>query len=208
MGTRASGESKKLFFRQFPVEPRKGDLQKQRIVDAVIDRIATEGIERTSFDSVGKLLGMRPSHVAYYFESKEEMIEFAIRHIAVTGQTITAERVDEAGDPRKRIMAVVDGAFDWCARFPKQAAAMLLFYYYASFDSHYRKMHTEMRSVGAKRLEGLLDGLRPNLRNKKALASTIQALITGNALEYLTTGLPDGIEAYRKRTIEAVMSLL
>ena len=100
-----------LLARLFETKPRKGDLRKLAMAQAAITSLATEGIENTTLDSIGKRLGIRRSHVVYYFKMREELVAAAICLITVTAQDITVRKVSAAATARERLIAIVDGAF-------------------------------------------------------------------------------------------------
>ena len=62
-------------------EPRKGEVMKERIVRSAIRCIAEKGIEETSFEAIGKPLGIGRSHVAYHFKDKGDIIRTAIQFV-------------------------------------------------------------------------------------------------------------------------------
>src|SRR3989338_3165884 len=98
----------------------RGDLKKVEIIKMVIMLIASKGIEQTSFENVGRPLGMTKANVAYYFLNKEEMIQYAIKYITVTAQQITVSEIEKATTHKERIEAYVKGTFRWAKEYPEQ----------------------------------------------------------------------------------------
>ncbi len=191
-----------LYFELFKTEPRKGDLRRRKIVLATITCIATNGIEGTTFESIGKLLRLRKSHVAYYFPDKTALVEAAVRLITATAQSITVEHIQKSSAkniPENMLDAFVAGAFDWVKRHPDQVSVMLLFFQYCTHNRKYRNLYTEIRTAGRNRLTEIVENER--------VASQIQALITGAIVDYATTFSRVPLSQIEKETLESSRTL-
>src|SRR4051812_15789599 len=126
-----------LYSQILEFKPRKADLRRMAILDAVIDCIAEKGILNLTAQEVGRQAKMRRSHVTYYFPNQDKMLEAAIKFVVSTGQEITVAYVTAAQTPRARLEAMVQATFVWLERYPKHASVMLLLHYYGSCDSRY-----------------------------------------------------------------------
>jgi AcrR family transcriptional regulator len=179
-----------LYARFLDFKPRKRDIRKATILEATIECIATIGVENTSFDSVGKRAEMIKAHVAYYFPNRNLLIEDALKFAIATVQSVTVEFVVAEPDPEKHLPAFVRGTFAWLERYPKQASAILLLYYYGSFDKNYRKLHTQVRNLGYERLQAIVAFTFPKTKKgadgAKRYAKYIQNIMTGNIVDFLT----------------------
>src|SRR6185503_3653223 len=92
------------------LEWNRGALKKAEILEATLDCLGTEGIERTTFEAIGKRVGIRKSHVAYHFPSLDDLVEKAMRFVAANAQAITVEKVRAASTWREQLGGVVDAA--------------------------------------------------------------------------------------------------
>jgi AcrR family transcriptional regulator len=176
-----------IFGTLFESGPTKGDLLKARIIEAAIQCISRKGIEETSYESIGKALKIRRSHVAYYFKDRDEMIELVIRYITATAQQSTVARLQHAKDAEAQVLAIVEGAFDWAEAHPDQVSVLLLFYYYCCFKKNYRETMILIREAGRERLSAVLAQAKVGSAARPVKARMIQALIFGGLFEFFGT---------------------
>jgi AcrR family transcriptional regulator len=169
--------------------PRKGDIARTKILAATLHCIANVGIAHTSFESVGKFAGMGRAHVAYYFPDFDQLILSAVQFAITTAQQTTVSHVFQAPSDAERLKAFIRGSFEWAEKHPEQVKVILLFYYYSSWESNYRTLHTQVRQVGAERIAAILKPLLPKVSQKRIAdyAKTLQLWITGALVEALTT---------------------
>ncbi len=87
----------------------KGHLRRRLIVRALHDLILAKGYAETSLSDLAEAVGMSVSHLLYYFDSKEAVLEELCRKVN-TGflAVITAPSADS---PEERIVAHVDSIF-------------------------------------------------------------------------------------------------
>jgi AcrR family transcriptional regulator len=204
-----------LFFKIMDTQPRKGDLRKREILLAAIKIVGREGGGALTYESIGQALGIRRSHVAYHFESLEEIVSLATRFAVATGQEFTVRRMAGAEGRAEMIAAMVDSILDWITE--ERASAKLFFHsLILSFtQSEYRALHADIREKGALRIvaglrkfasqpdRGLEDPLYPAARSA-------QGLLMGLAVDLLAFGdlTPANLRRERKRAIAAMEALL
>src|SRR4051812_38892710 len=82
-----------LLYRILDSKPKKSDERRIRILEAVIESIATQGIEETTFESIGKKVKMERAHVNYSFANREELIKGAVKYTVAMGQQRIIEQV-------------------------------------------------------------------------------------------------------------------
>ncbi|MBT7670603.1 MAG: TetR family transcriptional regulator, partial [Bdellovibrionales bacterium] len=95
----------------FEFRPRKGDIKKLQIIEAAIHCLANDGIENTTFESIGKLIGTRRSHVAYHFADKKLIFLSAIKFILSTYQQTVMGQMVESQNGRKMLLQYIEGSF-------------------------------------------------------------------------------------------------
>ncbi len=198
-----------LYARFLDFKPRKGDLRKLEILEAAIQCLSSDGIHHTTFESVGKQLGIGRAHVAYHFPELGDLIEAAIKFCVSHVQALTVDAVSAEDSDQEKLEAFINATFEWVQRYPQQASAILLLYYLASIDRRYKKLHDEVRTLGAKRIQALLEGClgRKHKAKSELLARRVQAIMTGNIVEFLTTQPKESLEHLRRRTISEVTEL-
>jgi len=190
-----------IFFENFPLQPRKGDLRKFAIVNAVIACVARDGAEGATHGHLAGHLKIRRSHVIYYFKDSYSLIVGALQFITAVAQKATIERVKMAASPIDKILAISDGAFDWVEAYPDHAKFLLYFYFLCTQDKRYAKLHGQIREAGFKRIKALLEAAfaqHSSPLKLEELAKMLQAMPTGLIVEQFSTGGPSGREVCRK----------
>ncbi len=199
-----------LYSQFLKFKPNKGDMRRIAILESAIECIATIGVESSTLEAIGKKNKMTKAHVAYYYGDRKTIVEAAIKFVVATVQSFTVRHVKEAEDDTQRLTAFVNGTFDWIATYPKHSAVILLLYYYSSYDSFYRRLHSEIRNLGAERLEAVVLPLLPVSRAKLApyLGKMIQSIMTGHILDHITTNSPLSLEQLRRKTVKEISELI
>lgn len=200
-----------FYFQVFDVRPGKTEKQKLRIIEATIESIAKVGFDRTTFDLVGKRVGMQRAHVNYYFSSREELMKTSVRYAVALGQQITIGLVQDATGWKERLKAVIEGPFEWLARYPQHASVMTIFYHHCTFDPEYKKLQGTIRAGGEARIEACFRELveKKMLSRKRSLelARAIQAIMTGNLIYAITCEFPLSREAAKKWTVKLAFEI-
>jgi len=202
----ANEVSPSLYFQIFGLRPGRGEKRRLAIVQAFIDCLATEGLDKTSFDTVGKRIKMTRTHVAYFFPNRDELIRTAIRFVVATGQEYTVSSVEKYQTPEDRLRGVVEGPFIWLEKNPKHASVMLMFQYLATYDSKYQELQIAIQKMGEQRIRAVveqLSDLTPSTTQK--LARSVQALLMGTLSYAFTTDYGVPLPKLREQTVRAVM---
>ncbi len=201
-----------LVFQVFHATPSKTEDRKVRIMEAVIDLLATEGFDNTTFESIGKRVKMQRTHVNYYFSSRDELVKTAIRYAVALGQKITISHLQKANTWKEQLTAVVEGPFEWVTQYPKHAAVMALFYQLCSYDQEFRNLQNLIRQGGEDRLVAcfLLPIESGKLTKKKAidLARTIQSLMAGTLVHHFSSNYPVPLATLKANTVKTAFDLL
>jgi AcrR family transcriptional regulator len=190
---------------------RRSDVRKLRIIQAVIDSIARGGLANTTFESIGKRVGMRAPHVAYYFTTRDELIEAAVRYVWLTAQEITRGELARATSPREKIEATFAAAFKHLTLHPKHGAVIVVFYHLCTYQETFRALHTALRQIGVERLAPSLfqyAGGKLSEATCLGLAHQGQVIFFGYLLEILTTHSRLAGEQGKERVVSALFSLI
>jgi AcrR family transcriptional regulator len=203
------GDQAHLYRQILEFKPRKADLRRMAILDAVIDCIAREGIHNLTAQAVGRRAKMRRSHITYYFPNQESMIEAAIQFVTATGQEITVAYVAAATDAVSRLEAMVHATFAWFERHPRHASVMLLLHYYGSCLPRYRKLTSQIRTAGENRLESILRSgpARKNAPSARDLSIVMRAYLAGSIINIFTAEPPVDFDRERRRTQQALVKM-
>jgi AcrR family transcriptional regulator len=196
-----------LNLRALRTGPTPGERKRAEILESVVAILAERGLDELTFESVGKATGMARSHVVYYFKSRDELVLAALRYCSLSAGEIIDSQVGQAKDWQDALALYVEGNFEWIRRNPAHATIYLLMYYLARLNPVYRKLHSEIRQAGADRLEAVLN-TRPGAKGSQtALAKAIQALVTGQLLDAMTT-TKGALEERRTETLAAVEAFM
>jgi AcrR family transcriptional regulator len=88
----------------------RGDLRRQQIVEAALAEIRTQAVADVQLSAIAERAGMKPSHVLYYFGSRDDVLIAAVAHAENLLATGRGERLREIADPLERLAAFV-GAY-------------------------------------------------------------------------------------------------
>lgn len=197
--------SQSIFFESFPLQPRKGDLRKFAILEAVISCVARDGAVGATPAHIANHLKIRRSHVIYYFKDTQALVRGAFQLVTAVAQKTTIEAVKTAETPLDKILAISDGAFNWADKYPDQVKFLLFFYYLCTHDPHFAKLNAQIRETGFQRTKALLEtafaGHKTPLKYED-LAKMLQAIPTGLIIEQFSTGGASGRAACRMACLE------
>ncbi len=190
-------------------QPRfsKGAKQRAIIVDAIIESLATTGLDGTTFESIAQRCGLKRPHIVYYFPNRDAMILGAMLHVAACAQQETISLLVQEVTPEGQMGAIVDGAFSWAQKFPRQVSVLLLFYHGTSYNQSFMKLNQEIRNLGRQRIGGVLLQRHPKLSQQviDQVAFELQFRIIGSILWIRSEGLKRDLE--RQRTAVRGMCL-
>jgi TetR/AcrR family transcriptional regulator, transcriptional repressor of bet genes len=190
--------------------PSRQDIKRAQILEAVIQILAKKGVDELTLESVGKAVGLSRSHVVYYFKSRDELIEAAVRFSTVSAKSIIQAHIGFETDWHRALEKYVEGNFVWIGTRKEHVTVYTLLYYLASFQPAYRKLHTEIRKVGYDFIYSILESSKTIPQKRlKALTINIQGVITGNLID-CTTQTTSKI-AFNQRlaqTLSAIEALL
>lgn len=185
--------------------PSRTDERRAQILDAVLRILSKDGLDELTFERVGTEAGMARSHVVYYFKDRNELVVSAIRFAALSANQLIESHVGGGNDWKDCLTRYVDANFDWIENNPSHATLYVLLYYLARLKPSYRALHTEIREAGTERVMRLLERspLGSKKKQLKGMAKAIQAIITGNLVDALTTN-ESSVADRRKETHERV----
>jgi AcrR family transcriptional regulator len=202
-------KNRSLFRQITPPELKKGELRKLEIVEATIDCLAKYGWIRTNYETVGQACNMKRPHVAYHYPQWDDLISASMKFVYATGQSIVADYLRDTSGPKEQLRAYLEGTFHWFEAHPKHASAITLLWHLASFDRKFRAISTEMKQLGAERVDAILNPGKP--LDKKGerwrIAVAIHGMIVGRCVEVFSTDFGFGTKAIVEQTFQAAWHL-
>ncbi|YCK38505.1 TetR/AcrR family transcriptional regulator [Actinomadura sp. ATCC 39365] len=67
--------------------------RRAQIIDCAVEALATLGYQQASMAKIAKLAGITPGLIAYYFGSKDELIEAVVRHAVKLATDLMVPRI-------------------------------------------------------------------------------------------------------------------
>jgi len=189
---------------------RTQDLRRAAILEAAVEIMATTGIDELTFERIGKQVKMARSHVVYYFSDRKLLVESALQFVALTAQEFIVQRLKDHDDWRTLLTTYVEANFQWIYENRAHGSVFLLMYYEATLKKSIRKLSTEARIGGVKRITGILQ-LSPIAWKESDLVATskaIQGMITGNLIDVVTTDFSKEFQERKKQTVQSVLKLV
>ncbi|MBK7844381.1 MAG: TetR/AcrR family transcriptional regulator [Bdellovibrionales bacterium] len=201
-----------LYRKMLPLRITKGEVRKIEIIRAAVECLVEGGYEHFNYNTIGLKAGLARSHIAHYFPDKREILYLVVHGIYRDLQQLVIEKITEASTPEAQIKGVIDATIEGIARERGWALVILLFTHVCAQDENYRKLYTEIRKVGAKRIERILQGMAgfsemtPRLRYN--VARGVQSIILGGVAENLTTDWLSGPGPIKKQIYQQVMAYI
>jgi AcrR family transcriptional regulator len=194
-----------------PTKTRKSDVRRQAIVDAFIALVAQTGLEATSVDALAEKVGMRRNHVGYYFPSRGDLVEAAVRKVMAVGQKMTSERLATAQGWKEIVVNWSLGAFDWIETYPEHGAIVLLFYSYCHHDEAARQLNASILKAGVERAEGQLRNAFPERAMGSQLKQSLQSIQDHNwglLMRFLTAQNPASMKSLKVKSTEFALTTI
>ena len=188
----------------------KGDAKKAKIIEATIRCIANYGIEKTSFEKVGKEAGITKAHVNYYFKEKSDLLRATLEFVRVNAQEVTTAHLGSLKTPESIVKGINDVSFKWAEDFPEHVAVLGLMHYYCIVNPKFKDFNTQARNTARERMAEALAIHRPDLsaRELKKLAYSVNSLITGFILESSTSDLEASLKQLKKDCLKSIEALI
>jgi AcrR family transcriptional regulator len=185
--------------RLFANETAKADLRRAAIIQVAIRIISEEGLERLSFDRIGKAVGIAKSHVVYYFDQKEAILAKCIEYSTIVGQSFVVPAVSAASAGARRLEAYVEGNFEWIKTHPEQAKVFILFIANCSRSPELAELYQQIRETSNSRIAAILEEMGwKDSPKRDRIALAILDLITGSIIALMALNPKDFTKAWAK----------
>jgi AcrR family transcriptional regulator len=90
-----------------PEPSRKGARRRAQIIDGALAAIRASAVADVQLAVIAEHAGLKPSHVLYYFASRDEVLVAAAQHVEQTLAEGRGERLAAIEDPGERLRAFV-----------------------------------------------------------------------------------------------------
>ncbi len=91
---------------------RQSEFRRQQLIDATIDCIDRLGMSQTTLARIAERAGLSQGNVVFHFQSKEALLEAALRYLNAEYSDNWRAAIDQApDDPRAQLRALVQASF-------------------------------------------------------------------------------------------------
>jgi AcrR family transcriptional regulator len=187
-----------LYAQAFSSQLSKADRMRYSIIRGALPEIAKNGLDPALFGLVAERLGVRRSHISYYFETREELLLAAVKYSIANMQKSSVDLVQRETTADGRFRAMIEGGIRWGREFPEQARVFLLFHFYAASDPRFSEVSLALRASGQERVAAILAELAPKTPRAEllALGHEIYASFMGLLIEWFASGRPQDAKKY------------
>jgi TetR/AcrR family fatty acid metabolism transcriptional regulator len=99
--------------------------RRTQLIECAIETIATLGYAQASLAQIAKRAGVSKSVIAYYFSSKEELIEQSVREIYIDAAHFIGPRVGEQPTAQLRLQAYIQAHVEYISTHLMQMMAIM-----------------------------------------------------------------------------------
>ncbi len=84
-------------------------IRRRQLIDATIAAIEANGFSETTVSRISARAGVSTGVVHHYFGNKNDLLEATLRDLAGTLRREVVDRLNQAQNPRQRVLAIIDG---------------------------------------------------------------------------------------------------
>ena len=159
----------------------KGELVKERIVDASIELFNLHGFFQTSFQRIADKCGMKQTAIIHHYKNKLVLLGAVVDRIFQHNQEIIARSYDISDNALDTLYKNFVFNLEWSKKYPSESNIIILLYYTATYDSEYRRLYTSLLERVRQRYHGyILAGVREGIFNLSLPAEIVAQLLHDN----------------------------
>ncbi len=169
---------------------KKGDITKQRLLDAAIECFSKNGYDKTSLKELAKVCDMTHVAVLYHFRTKLGLFEAVVDQAVERCHSIVLKNIQKDDNALQRIVKFFEGFLTWSMIYRSEAQTLLLFSYFASINKSLAEKYA--RVVGTERTkieEILLAGKREGLFKFKIPSDRLARMLHDTLLGMIATNV-------------------
>lgn len=167
----------------FPAANSRAKRRLVELLEAAIHCYATVGFDKTTYQEIADECRVTQPLVMHYFKKKSDIFESVARYIRINFQNMAIEAITKKKSATEMMAAYCDSCFEWSRKFPQHAKVWALYYYHCALEPKYKKLNTEMVTLGEQRIRAILEaGVREKEFKSGSLESRarmIRLIVTG-----------------------------
>lgn len=198
-----------LYASLFPVNLSKSQQRQVQIIEAAIECFASKGVDATTYDHISAKCGASRTLVIHYFPERDQMTLAVFKYIRAQMQQYSVNALNMATTPQAQLKLYVESVFDWSLAYPTHFKVWLLIYYYCGINPNFKTLHTELASMGHKRIQAMLKQIRSVTKSGSIEidAKLIQFFITGAAVSINAENLRLSRKAVISQTVRRCLEI-
>ncbi len=154
------------------------DIRHDEFIAATIRGVHAHGFAQVTMADIAKEAGSSAASIAYYFGSKEKLMEATMRHLLTLLKQAMLERYANAKTPQDRLIAVIDANFDNQLFTPAQCSLWVQFWSNAPYAPNLSRLHAINRARVQSHVQAEVKHLFPP-EKRAAVTTTLQAYMDG-----------------------------
>ncbi|MEM9582586.1 MAG: transcriptional regulator BetI [Pseudomonadota bacterium] len=163
------------------------DIRHDEFVAATIRGVHERGFGQVTMAEIAQQAGSSAASIAYYFGSKEKLLEATMRHLLGMLKAAMLARYATANTAQDRLRAVIDANFDDQLFTPEQCSVWVQFWSHAPYSKRLSRLHRINRARVESHLHAELRQIVPE-DSVGAVTATVQAYMDGVWLEAAQSG--------------------
>jgi AcrR family transcriptional regulator len=183
----------------------KAQQTRQKIIEASIRIIASQGIEKATTRAISKEANVANGLVTHYLKSQDELFSNVVQAIAEAAYREIETAPENLPAPDK-IMWMCEKNIDFFLTHPDYAKCFLLFYYYASIQSQFRGLNDALDKRAVSRLTNYFDQL--SVANSKEAAIITHSHIVSSVIRYYSVPQTISKELYREEFLNRCSQII
>jgi AcrR family transcriptional regulator len=139
------------------ISTSKSQLRKFQIIEGAVRCYAKMGLDKTTFDQIAKEAKTSRSLLLHYFKTKEEILFIAAQYVRKLFQERAITAIQKGRSTMEMLDLYIKSCFDWVDEEPDHVTFWLLFFNLTITVPKFKRLNTEMTTIGQARLAGLLE---------------------------------------------------
>lgn len=169
---------------------RKGDLQKQRVIESASYCLTHFGERGTTFQAIAEHCQISQASVVKYLKNRDNIFPTVLEFWITRARSKTEEVLSPNVSPEKKLREYLKVSNDLFHETHEISIIMLTLHYFAGVNEKYRAINSEIKEVAQKRIaaiieEGIKDGSFKKV-NVRLIAKTIHNNLMGYLLSSVT----------------------
>jgi AcrR family transcriptional regulator len=161
-----------------PKKRSRGELARERIIEAAIDVFSKNGWEKGSLQRIADRSDMSQTALLHHFPSKDNLLVSVIEEIVARNHDLVSRMAAPEDTAYDRLVHYGVGNATWAVKAPNEMQVIILLYHLSTFDPDFSAIYREIRSGAQARIrEYLLAGKRERVFSFEGDAAELSEIL-------------------------------